>query len=159
MGDKGPSNIFDEASKMFGKKRKKKKQKERVPPVPEAPSPAERESRGGDDLDFLDDEELNTRYRDIVGQHADLREFTGKVYAALGKSAGEVETYLNNPSNFDEESWEFVKGKKEEVASQLFDEKAEDVKKKVVERSPSAKSKKQRKGKFRGARKGWLKAD
>ncbi len=158
MSKDEPSNIFEEAAKMVGRGKKKKRRKR--------PSVGKKASHGaapipdaGEGLEFLGDEAFARRYKDIVEKYSETRDFVSKVYEALGQNSGEVETYLHNPSNFDEDSWQYLQERKEQVAKELFGEGETRVKKAVTQRSTRTKSKKRRKGKFLGARKGWLKTD
>lgn len=159
MSDKEPSNIFEQASKMIGKRKKKKTKRKRPSSTAGASRSAAPEPQAGEDLGFLEDEALSARYKEVAEKYAEVRDFTSKVFEAAGQSVGEVEAYLHNPANFDEEAWKFLQQRKEEVASELFGSKPSEVKKAVLKRSARGKSKKRRKGKFLGARKGWLKAD
>lgn len=141
------SNIFEEAGKWFGEKKKKKVKPAHIPKQETiAPPPA---------TPALPDEEVGSIFKRIREMDQDLQKRIQRICQLSGMSKEELESYIEDPKNFRADQWKKMQEEKEEYEAKIVTGLGMEAK----TRSQGIKKKKldkDRKGKMLGARKKWL---
>ncbi len=135
------SNIFDEASKLAGKKKKKSKgTKKNVPPSSMTP---------------IGDQDLEEMLKKLHNMDDDLQQRMDKVCILSGMSPKEVKRFIENPDNFSTDDWSQMQQKKEALEKKIYTGIGDQSKKHIMKKKKK-KMQKGRRGKTLGSRKGWI---
>ena len=152
MPKKEDSNIFDEARKRLGKKKKKKNKVKPVSSegksVPEKSTSIIASSPVGDTE--VDDMLKRLRYMD-----ENLKKKMERVCELSGMTKREIERYIENPHNFTESQWKKIQQEKDKLEEQLFAAIGIKAKKRILKKKKK-KLARGRRGKTLGGRKGWM---
>lgn len=142
MGKDEDFNIFDQARKHLGKKKKKK---------PAVPSPAEVSAEAPP----LSNQDPMEMIRKIQKMEEDLKQKMTQVYELSGMTKNELETYIENPQNFSDADWLKAQSLKDNLEEKFY-ANIDILEKKKQLHKKKLKISKDRRGKTLGGRKGWL---
>lgn len=148
MNSESSSNIFEEASKKLGKKKKEDKVHPKKSALPSKP-PSLPEGV------VIGDNELQQIIKRIKDMDEDLQKKMDRVCELSGMSRSEVSTFLENPSNFHADQWKLMQGEKEQLEKQFYSMVGIELKKKKALKKKKQLTK-ERHGKTIGLRKGWI---
>jgi Glu-tRNA(Gln) amidotransferase subunit E-like FAD-binding protein len=144
MNSESSSNIFEEASKKLGKKKKKENKLYSKISKRAFPLPAEV---------AIDDKEMQEIMKRVREMDEDLQKKIDRICELSGMTRKEVTNFLENPSNFHPEQWKVMQLQREQFEKQFYSIMGVELKKK---KNIKKKFTKERHGKTLGLRKGWI---
>lgn len=153
MKNKDDSNIFDEASKRLGKKKKKKVKPAHSKEAISHTSQGAQPERPG--MVAVADPEMEVMLKRLRAMDDDLQSRMNRICELSGMSKEEVARYIENPKNFSTFEWERMQKEKEVLEEKLYSSIGIQAKKRILMKKKK-KIIKDRKGKTLGTRKGWI---
>lgn len=100
-------------------------------------------------------DEINEALDKITQMHDELKRKLEETYEKSGWSIQEIQSYLENPSNFDTAEWEMVQQERKYLSEQVWSWVGNDAKLRAKKKEKT-KEEQARKGKMLGARKNWM---
>ena len=152
MAKKEDSNIFDEARKRLGKKKKIKPASSEGKSVPKKKAEKSTSIIASSPVGDMEVNDMLKRLRDM---DEDLKKKMERVCELSGMTKREIEKYIENPHNFTASQWDKIQQEKDQLEEQLFAAIGIKAKKRILKKKKK-KMARGRRGKTLGGRKGWM---
>lgn len=159
MKKKRESNIFDEASKKAGVKKKKAisegQKKESLLSIESPARPAEAPARPNITAMADEDPALKEMLTRLQKMDEDLKNKINRICELSGMSQQQILSFMDNPQNFQPAQWSSAQRQKDALEQQIYSAIGAKAKKQVLKKKIE-KMDKSRRGKTLGGRKGWI---